>query len=81
VGVRPFVAVAALTVAATLAIAGGWIWFDMKSLAAPEHYAWDGWGLVFLPGAYTAAVVCVFGRVLHGGCRLVRRGRGSLVAG
>ena len=50
-------ALAAVTVVATLMVAGGWVWVDRKSMVGFDHYRWEGWWLVFLPGAYLGAVV------------------------
>ena len=46
-----------LTVLTTLAVAGAWLWLDRKSMAGIEHYGWEGWALVLLPGVYVAAVL------------------------
>jgi FG-GAP-like repeat len=51
-----------LTVVTTLVVAGAWIWFDRKSMARLEHYGWEGWWLVFLPGVYVAVVLWVVGQ-------------------
>ena len=75
--VRTIAAMAGLVMVATLAVGAGWLWLDRKSLAAIEHYGWEGWGLVLLPGAYVAAVLWGCGRVLrgvYGVIRGVRRG-------
>ena len=61
----------ALVVIATLAVA--WVWFDRKSMAPMEHYGWEGWWLVFLPGACMAVVLWVAGQGVNGARRLVRR--------
>ena len=42
-------------------------------MAAIEHYRWEGWELVLLPGAYVAAVLWAGGRCVLGIFRLVRR--------
>ena len=62
----------ALTAAATLILAGAWLWFDRKSMAAIEHYDRDGWYVVLLPGAYLAAVFCALGHAALGSFRMVR---------
>jgi hypothetical protein len=77
----PVVALAGLTVAATLAVAGSWLWLDMKSMASIEHYEWAGWERAILAGAYVAAVLWVIGRVIVGGYRLIRRLGGVGVGG
>ncbi len=59
------IAMGALVVVATLAVAGMWVWFDRKSVAAIEHYGWEGWELVFLPGACVAGVLWVVGRGVY----------------
>jgi hypothetical protein len=56
---RPAATMAALTALATLAIAAVWLWFDMKSMAAIEHYGSSRWYLVTLPGAYAAAILAL----------------------
>jgi hypothetical protein len=70
---RFVLALLGLTVAATLAVAGGWLWLDRKSMAAIEHYRWEGWELVLLPGAYFAAVLWAGWRAIHRAYGLVRR--------
>ena len=63
-----------LTVMATLLVAGIWVWLDRRSMAVNmEHYAWEGWRMVFLAGAYGAAVVWGLGSVVLSGYKLVRR--------
>ena len=70
-------ALVALTGLATLAVAGGWIWLDWKSMAGIEHYGSEGWWLIVMVGAY-AAVLWGVGRGMLGGCRWGRtRGLGS----
>ena len=54
---KPVLLLLGLTVVTTLLVAGFWIWRDMKAMASLEHYAWDGWEMVLLPGAYLAAVI------------------------
>ena len=72
---RPVLALCGLIVVTTLIVAGGWIWFDRKSMAAIEHYGREGRELVLLPGVYAAAVLWVFGRGMVGVSRFVRRAR------
>ena len=75
---KSMLGLAALTVAATLVVAGVWVWRDRKSMAAIEHYGWEGWYSVVMLGAYVATLVWVSARVILGGYRLVRRGRGAV---
>jgi PQQ-like domain len=70
---RPVVTMAGLTAAATLVVAGCWLWFDRKSMAAMQHYDREGWYLVLLPGAYAAAVLWAAGRMLMAIYRFVTR--------
>jgi PQQ-like domain len=70
---KPALALAGLTVATTLAIAGLWLWLDMKSMAAIERYGCTGWELVFLPGAYVAGVLWGAGWALLETYKLVIR--------
>ena len=72
---RPVLALAGLTVLTSILVAGGWVWFDGKSMARIEHYGWDGWELVLLPGAYAAAVLWGAGWAFAGAYKLVRRDR------
>jgi hypothetical protein len=72
---KDVVALVALTGIATLAIAGGWIWLDRKSMAGIERYGWEGWKLVMMVGAYVAAVLWGAGKGALGGYRWVRRRR------
>ncbi len=74
--VREIIAMGALGIVATLAVAGAWVWFDRKSMAAIEHYGWERWGLVFLPGACVAVVLWV---VAGGAARVLRGAGGSNV--
>ncbi len=75
---RAIGAMGGIVVVATMLVAGGWVWVDRKSMAVGfEYYGWEGWGLVFLVGAYVAAVVWGVGRVILGMRGWVRRrGRG-----
>jgi hypothetical protein len=61
---KPMLLLLGMTVVTTLLVAGLWIWRDMKAMASPEHYAWDGWEMVLLPGAYLAAVICGVARLV-----------------
>ena len=65
-------ALAGLTVLASLSLAAVWIWFDMKSMPAIEHYGLTGWQLILLPGAYAAAMLSIAALVvlkIHGGMK------------
>jgi hypothetical protein len=73
VRLRPILALCGLIVLSTLVVAGGWLWLDRRSMAAIEHYGWEGWALVFLPGAYAAAVLWVCGRMLMAVYRFLTR--------
>ncbi len=76
---KPALALASLTLVTTLAVAGGWVWRDMKAMPAIEYYRWERWELVLLPGAYAAAVLWIVGRGAVGSYRLVtRRGQWKL---
>ncbi len=72
-------ALAALSAVASLALAGAWIWRDLKLMAAMEHYRWEGWWLIILLGGYAAAVLWVGGvgflRILE----VIRGARGRRV--
>ncbi len=70
---RRVIAMAGLSVAAALVLAGGWLWWDRKSMAVVEHYGWEGCGSVLLPGAYAAALLWVVVRLVVGAFRLIRR--------
>ena len=72
---RLILALGALSLVTTLMVAGGWLWVAGRSMAAIEHYWWEGWELVLLPGAYAAAVLWVFGRVVIGAFRIILRAR------
>jgi TRAP-type C4-dicarboxylate transport system permease small subunit len=78
---RMLAALCGLIMAATLLVAGGWIWYDMKSMARIQHYEWEGWELALLPGAYAGAVVWVLGRSVLGGYRFVASGRSGSDSG
>ena len=62
-----------LGLVATVAIAVSWVWLDRKSMAAIEHYGWEGWELVVMIGTYGAAVLWGLGCVTLRAYRLVRR--------
>ena len=62
---RKLVAFVALTLLVTVVIGAGWLWFDMRSMPAIEHYERLGWELVILAGAYAVgagAILAWFGR-------------------
>ena len=69
---RGVLAMVGLGLVATMAIAVGWVWLDRKSMAAIEHYGWEGWELVMMMGAYGAAVLWGVGCVGLAAYRLVR---------
>jgi hypothetical protein len=49
----------------TVVIGAGWLWFDMRSMPAIEHYERSGWELAILVGAYAVgagAILAWFGR-------------------
>ena len=71
---------AGLVSLAALAIAGGWIWRDGKSMAAIEHYGANGWYLVALPGAYAGAALWIVGRGAGRGLPSGERHAGSATA-
>jgi hypothetical protein len=50
---------AGLTVLASLATAVTWLWLDMRTMPAIEHYSGSGWYLAVLPGAYVVGVLMI----------------------
>ncbi len=70
---RALIALVGVTVLTAVVVAAGWTWLDRKSMAGMEHYEWEGWELVMLPGAYMAAVLWAAGNVVLVGSRRVRR--------
>ena len=59
---RQVLAMVGFVVAATMLVAGAWMWVDRKSMAVEiEHYDWEGSGLALLVGGYGAAVVWGWG--------------------
>ncbi len=50
---------AGLTVLASLATAVTWLWLDMRTMPAIEHYSGSGWYLAVLPGAYAVGVLMI----------------------
>jgi hypothetical protein len=44
----------ALALVASLVAAGIWLWYDMKSMPAIEHYGWAGWYFAIVPGIFGA---------------------------
>jgi outer membrane protein assembly factor BamB len=73
--VRSIAAMGALVAVTTLVVAGAWIWLDRKAMAGIEHYGWEGWVLVLLPGVCVAVVLWVVGRGISGSYSWVRRRR------
>jgi hypothetical protein len=62
---RRLVKLVGLTLLITVVIGAGWLWFDMRSMPAIEHYERSGWELVILVGAYAVgagAILAWFGR-------------------
>jgi outer membrane protein assembly factor BamB len=70
-------ALVVVTLITAVVVAVGWIMLDRRSMAGIEHYGWEAWELVMLPGAYVAAVLWGLGKVIWGGYIWVRR-RGSV---
>ena len=72
---RALITLVGVTMITAVVVAAGWIMLDRKSMAGIEHYGWQRWELVLLPGAYAAAVLWAVGKVVLGGYRWVRRRR------
>ncbi len=70
---KPALALAALAVLSSLTIAAVWLRFDMKSMAAIEHYGSAGWYLAALPGVSAAAILSLFASIVCKIYGLVRR--------
>lgn len=67
---------AAATVLAAAAVAVAWLWIDLRSMAAIEHYDRSTWYLVLIPGAYCLGIVLPLGWILRrvgGWLRRLRR--------
>ncbi len=64
---------AGITILASLAIGLVWLWIDIRSMPAIEHYDWSGWYLAVLPGAYALGVLMPMAWVIQGMLRLPRR--------
>jgi hypothetical protein len=66
---RRLVKLVGLTLLITVVIGAGWLWFDMRSMPAIEHYERSGWELAILVGAYAVgagAILAWFGREWRG---------------
>ena len=48
---------AGLTVLASLATAALWLWLDLHTMPAIEHYSGASWYLAILPGTYAVGVL------------------------
>ena len=73
---KRIVSLGGLTLGMGVIVGGAWVLFDIRAMVALERYGWESWYLVFLPGAYAAAVLWVFWRGIVGGYRVVTRRRG-----
>jgi hypothetical protein len=62
-----------LTILMSFMIGAVWLWFDMRSMPAIEHYAWSGWYLVVIPGVYGIGMLILIARATGGSVRLVDR--------
>ena len=69
---QPLAMLAGLTILASLAIAAVWLWFDMRTMSAIEHFTRSGWYLVVLPGAYAAGTLLVMAWVILACTRAAR---------
>ncbi len=72
---RALIELVGVTVISAVVVAAGWIWLDRNSMAAIEHYGWEGWEMVVSPGVYLAAVLWGLGKGILGGYDWVRRRR------
>ncbi len=57
-------------------MAVAWLWIDLRSMAAIEHYDRSTWYLVLIPGAYCLGIVLPLGWILRrlgGWLRRLRR--------
>jgi PQQ-like domain len=72
---RRLALLAALTGLVSLAIGMAWLRIDIRSMPAIEHYAWTGWYLAVLPGAYGVGVLILLAWLARGLLRLPRRPR------
>ena len=70
---RTALALAAVTVLSSLAVAAVWLWFDMKSMPSIERYGAAGWYLVGLPGTLAAAILSLFAAAAVALYRVVKR--------
>jgi tRNA A-37 threonylcarbamoyl transferase component Bud32/outer membrane protein assembly factor BamB len=49
-----------LLLLSTIAAAGGWLVYDMRSMPAIEHYGFHGWYFALVPGAFAAGTLLLF---------------------
>ena len=70
---RRLALVVALTFLVTVAIGACWLWFDMPSMPAIEHYERSGWEMVILVGAYSVGAGAILAWSARGSFRLARK--------
>ena len=68
-----------LTILMSLMIGGVWLWFDMRSMPAIEHYSWTGWYLAAIPGVYAVGVLAMIAWIFRAGFRLLDRRRRTAI--
>ena len=62
---KPLAWMAGLTVMASTAIAGAWLWADSRTMPTIEHYGPSSWYLVLIPGAWVVGVLVSIGWLLR----------------
>jgi len=70
---RRLALLAAPTVLAAAALGVIWLWWDMQSMPAIEHYTWSGWYQVVLPAAFAVGMLGSIFWAARGIFRLVTR--------
>jgi hypothetical protein len=64
-----------LTALVTVVMGTWWLWYDMRGMAAIEHYNWSGWYLVGIPAAFVIGAIGCIAWMARGVFRLVRKRR------
>ena len=69
-----------LALLASIVAAGGWLWYDMKSMPAIEHYGPTGWYFAVIPGVFAAGALLVFAWLFRAATRSATRESGRPAA-
>ncbi len=65
--------VISLAIALSAIVGAGWLWFDIRNMAAIEQYDWNEWPFAIVPGAYAAGILLLIGWLMFQSARGIRR--------